>query len=114
MVTVLPIPQLLVLLFEFEDVKSLWEAGAQLFARSPGDRVIYTTAGGTDRMPFSAAYAETLQTLLQAEDVNEATAIIRYIRGEDTPFNPPIEGFSPAYRNRTVTILRHNKYAEIR
>lgn len=89
-------------------IKYIWEAGRLLWDRDPVTRTLYTFDGtGRVQIPNTTtpvAAGSPLITLLQAADVNEANAIMRYVRGEDTPFNPAIAGFTPTYRNRTVTI----------
>ena len=88
----------------FESVNSLWEAGSKLWQMAPGSRNIYTTTDGSTRLSLDATNATALRPYLQAADDSEATGIIRYTRGEDTPFSPAITGFAPTYRNRTVSI----------
>jgi type IV pilus assembly protein PilY1 len=91
-------------------IKYLWEAGKLLWAKNPLTRNIYTYDGTTRIQiqkvtnPISISDAALL-SLLQAADGNEANAIMRYVRGEDTPFNPPIAlGYDPDYRRRTITL----------
>jgi type IV pilus assembly protein PilY1 len=67
----------------FENVRSLWEAGAKLWVRSADDRIIYTTTTGSSRTDFTTANAATLRTLLHADSDEEAENIISYVRGYD-------------------------------
>ena len=59
----------------------LWESGQLLANRSPDTRTIFTSSTGTNLIAFSSASATTLQSLLGAANVTEATNIIQYIRG---------------------------------
>ncbi len=88
---------------EFEKLGSLWEAGLGLWKRdiNVSPRTIYTTTDGTSLTAFSTANAGALQPYLQASDTNEATAIIRYLHGED---NPVVSGTTYSYRPRTVAV----------
>ncbi len=67
----------------FENVRSLWEAGAKLWVRSPDDRVIYTTTDGNNITEFETGNAATLRTHLRAGSDEEAKNIISYVRGYD-------------------------------
>ena len=68
----------------FEDVSSLWEAGSLLWTRAASDRKIYTFDGTTFQVfPSSIGSGSPFITLLQAAGEDEATAIARYVRGED-------------------------------
>jgi len=88
---------------EFEKLGSLWEAGVELWKRdiSVSPRTIYTTIDGASPTAFSTGNAGTLQAYLQATDINEATAIIKYMHGED---NPVVSGTTYSYRSRTVAV----------
>ncbi|MDA8241769.1 MAG: hypothetical protein M0Z67_15560 [Nitrospiraceae bacterium] len=95
-----------------ENLKNLWEAGLQLWNTPAASRTIYTNCGltggtcisGTGLLDFSTANKTTLRPYLNAASDAEAEAVIRYTRGEDTPFNPAIAGFTPDYRSRTTAI----------
>ena len=97
-----------------EDLQSLWESGEKLWSMDASSRAIKTNCsintsactGSTGLMDFSLSNfnSSTLRGYIQASDAAEAEAIIRYIRGENTPFSPPITGFSPSYRGRSVTL----------
>jgi type IV pilus assembly protein PilY1 len=106
----------------FENVKSIWEAGAKLWAKNPADRLIYTTTDGSTRVPLVAPLADDspLIALLQAGTNRPlAERIINYTRGTD--YNSQFCSSTVAtactqdsdcpggetciqYRNRTVTI----------
>lgn len=106
----------------FENVKSIWEAGAKLWAKNPADRLIYTTTDGSTRVPLVAPLANDspLIALLQAGTNRPlAERIINYTRGTDynSKFCSSTVGTActqdsdcPSgetciqYRNRTVTI----------
>lgn len=69
---------------DFEIVKNLWEAGSKLWGMNPGDRTIYTYDGTSKiLLPDTIATGETLISLLNATNANEATAIARYVKGTD-------------------------------
>ena len=90
-------------------IKYLWEAGKLLWSRSSLTRNIYTYDGtNMITIPQTTSPIDAGSTLLSllnvGGDVNKANAIMRYVRGEDTPFSPAISGFTPTYRSRTVTI----------
>ncbi len=98
--------------FALSDIIPIWEAGDVLWSTSPGSRVIktsildnctsttcITTTGGF--IDFTTANRTTLRPYLRASTDNEAEAIIRYIRGEDTPIT--IAGTTYNYRSRTLT-----------
>jgi type IV pilus assembly protein PilY1 len=78
---------------EFEALKSLWEAGFELWKTDASDRRILTTTGGS-LINFSTANAVTLKPYVRAENDAESSNIIQYIRGVD------VDG----YRARTVEI----------
>jgi type IV pilus assembly protein PilY1 len=88
-----------------DDVKSIWRAGNQLWAReSPRD--ILTTVNGTSLIDFSTGNAVTLQPYLQAaaSPSLEAAKIIMYVHGIDLAKLPTANTYyDPNYRNRTVT-----------
>lgn len=101
----------------FNNVKSLWEAGKVLHRTDPADRTIYTF-DGTSRivLPNIVGSGSPLIPLLQAENVNEATALLRYTKGTDLKtcsVNKNICNSDAdctqsgetckSYRNRTVT-----------
>lgn len=73
----------------FENVKSLWEAGGQLWAKTAGDgtgagdRNIFTTTDGSTETAFIPGNAAALKDLLQAASDAEASQIISYARGYD-------------------------------
>ncbi|MEW6569835.1 MAG: hypothetical protein AB1390_01470 [Nitrospirota bacterium] len=79
---------------DLDGVKNLWEAGRKLWLRNvgPAPRTLYTSTNGTSLIDFSTANAATLQTLLQAADITEASNIIEYVHGIDRA----------GFRNRTV------------
>lgn len=102
----------------FENVKSLWEGGAQLFATNAAARDVYTY-NGTSSLKFEIANDSLLQTLLQTPGTPSARRLISYILGTDynTPFCSvtvtqacTIDSDCPAgeacirFRNRTATI----------
>jgi len=85
---------------DFEQLKSLWQAGKLLWQRDYADRTIYTSITGSTLIPFSGASAATLQSYLQAPSSTESGYIINYIRGLDrNDVSQP-----PLYRDRTVAI----------
>ncbi|MDP3297298.1 MAG: PilC/PilY family type IV pilus protein [Thermodesulfovibrionia bacterium] len=99
--------------FALSDIIPIWEAGNVLWSTSPGSRVIKTsildtctsttcttTTGGF--IDFATANRTMLRPYLRASTDNEAEAIIRYIRGEDTPMT--VGGTTYTYRSRTMTI----------
>lgn len=99
--------------FALSDIIPIWEAGNVLWSTSPGSRVIKTsildtcisttcttTTGGF--IDFATANKTALRPYLRAANDNEAEAIIRYIRGEDTPMT--VGGTTYNYRSRTLTI----------
>lgn len=99
--------------FALSDIIPIWEAGNVLWSTSPGSRVIKTsildtcisttcttTIGGF--IDFTTANRTALRPYLRASTDNEAEAIIRYIRGEDTPIT--VGGTTYNYRSRTLTI----------
>jgi Tfp pilus tip-associated adhesin PilY1 len=95
-----------------ENLQSIWEAGMSLWSTTPSSRTIWTNcinptacnaSTGLTLMPFDQANfnSATLRSYLQAASVDETAAIVRYIRGEDTP----LSGLSAfTYRPRTTTI----------
>lgn len=95
-----------------EKLKNLWEVGKVLWERDiSADTRNIKTYIGNDLISFSKANRKVLKPYLQAADDTESEAIIRYISGEDTPFDPviPPDGdgvpdFAGTYRNRTVGI----------
>ncbi len=93
----------------FEDLGSLWEAGSLLWSRNltTSPRTIITSIASGATITFSPANRTALSSYLQASSDAEAEAIIRWTRGEDTPFLPAIvPAFMPIpdYRHRSVTI----------
>lgn len=93
----------------FESLRSLWEAGLLLWQKTPSSRTVYYTTDGSTRSTFTTSDAATLQSYLQAASSDEAQAIIRWTRGEDTQTggnfaSNPLAGFVPDYRQRTVSI----------
>lgn len=90
-----------------DDVKSLWKAGRQLWAKSADSRTIHTSidgltllASGSPADSKGGFYTDTtrataLKSYLQAADVAEAQKIIGYARGTE----------QVNYRNRTVYLL---------
>ena len=102
----------------FEAVSSLWEAGALLWARAASNRTIYTFDGTSFiGFPSSIGAGSPLISLLQAANDKEATAIAKYVRGEDVSVcsiskktcntvadcTPVVPGETcDAYRSRTV------------
>ena len=67
----------------FEEVMSLWEAGAKLWATNPGDRVIFTTTNGNSTTAFTPANVATLRPFLLETTDASASRLISYIRGHD-------------------------------
>lgn len=68
----------------FEDVSSLWEAGALLWNRTASDRKICTYDGTSlIELPNTISVGSPLISLLQAVNADEATAIAKYVKGED-------------------------------
>ena len=73
----------------FEEVHSIWEAGAFLHSSSASSRSIFTaidTAVPRTKLPFTADPADNVSTLrswLDAATDTEATNIIHYVRGMD-------------------------------
>jgi type IV pilus assembly protein PilY1 len=96
---------------EFEQVKTLWEAGRLLWNTSAADRTIYTldpsdSTPPLSRLSFDTVNKTALIDYLQAGSQDEAEAIIRYIRGED---DPVVAGIAYDYRQRTVALdLNHD------
>ncbi|GBE32425.1 hypothetical protein BMS3Bbin05_01340 [bacterium BMS3Bbin05] len=82
---------------ELNDVKSLWDAGEQLFSRNlaTNPRTIYTTTDGLTLTSFLTLDTTNpvIQSDLQAASQAEADDIINYIQGFD----------KAGLRNRTVT-----------
>jgi len=107
---------------EVEEMRNLWEAGLRLWERDisvgANPRTIKTyigeKSGGSPVLrdfDYVAANRAALRRYLQASSEAEAEAIIRYIHGEDTPFNPIIDidgngaaDITPSYRSRKVGI----------
>ncbi|MBP2682148.1 MAG: Tfp pilus assembly protein tip-associated adhesin PilY1-like protein [Deltaproteobacteria bacterium] len=85
----------------FEDVQSIWEAGAFLHSGAASSRTIFTAIDNAvprTKLPFTDTNASTLQSSLAASSAAEATSIIRYVRGmDDVDSNGVID-----YRQRTV------------
>jgi type IV pilus assembly protein PilY1 len=90
-----------------DDVKSLWQAGKELWAKSASTRTIHTSINGASLLDyggdiFGGFYTENtrataLQPYMQAADNDsnvEAVKIINYIRGAD----------QTSYRNRKVSL----------
>jgi len=70
----------------FEDLRNLWEAGDLLRQRdlSTSPRTIYTTANGTDLIPFDTDNVAAIGLAnLQAADTAEAQRIITFVHGTD-------------------------------
>lgn len=93
-----------------DEVKSIWRAGKLLWARTPATRTILTSTTGASFLTEEvsgkggffwdsghAVNAASLQTFLQAADLDESKKIISYIRGTDPTPN--------TYRNRKVSLL---------
>ncbi len=78
----------------FEELRNLWDAGKNLFLKTPLERRIYTNYNGGSDFSLSLAVDPNFQSLLNATDETEARNIIQYVRGED------ITG----YRQRTVIL----------
>lgn len=82
------------------ELKSIWEAGIELFNRTPASRTIFTNLDGTSLpagisgLPNFAAGGTIPFAVLQAPNTSEADKIINYVRGTD------ISGTRP----RTTTI----------
>ena len=80
------------------DIKTIWNAGMQLWRTSPDDRKIFTDVNGlSDNSTagnFVPANASHLMNYLDVDNLTEAEDIIKWTRGED------ITG----YRSRTVKI----------
>ncbi len=80
------------------DIKTVWNAGMQLWRTSPNDRRIFTDVNGLfDNLSagnFIPTNASRLMNYLDVDNLTEAENIIEWTRGED------IAG----YRSRTVTI----------
>ncbi|MBW6502728.1 hypothetical protein K0B90_00415 [bacterium] len=79
----------------FEQVRSIWEAGAFLHSASASSRTIFTAVDSSvprTHLPFTDNIASTLRSYLDAASDAEATDIIRYVRGTD----------DANYRQRTV------------
>ncbi|HEU4949155.1 MAG TPA: PilC/PilY family type IV pilus protein, partial [Candidatus Deferrimicrobiaceae bacterium] len=85
----------------FEDVRSIWEAGAFLHSGAASSRTIFTAIDNAvprTKLNFTDTNASTLQSSLTASSIAEATSIIRYVRGiDDVDSNGVID-----YRQRTV------------
>jgi type IV pilus assembly protein PilY1 len=69
----------------FENVSSLWEAGAKLWRTNPAARTIYTTTDGSSLTSFEAPVGagSPLIPLLQVDNEAVADKLIDYIRGVD-------------------------------
>jgi type IV pilus assembly protein PilY1 len=65
-----------------EGLRSTFRAGENLCLSQPSSRRIYTQVSGT-LLPFTVENASQLMNLLQASSPDEASTIIRYVRGED-------------------------------
>lgn len=81
-----------------DDVKSIWKAGQQLWARSADDRNILTSINGTSLLAggfTSSTNKTTLRPYLQAANDAEADRIISFTRGTD----------QDGYRKRKVTLV---------
>jgi len=98
-----------------DDVKSIWRAGKQLWAKTPSSRRIHTSVTGTSLLAEevtgkgafywqsgSTANATTLIPYLQAANVTESGKLIDYIRGTD----------QTNYRNRKVALLATGSSSE--
>ncbi|KAF0219003.1 MAG: type IV pilus assembly protein [Geobacteraceae bacterium] len=79
-----------------DDVKSIWRAGNNLWAKTAAARKIFTTINGTSLLVnnFDVANRTTLAPYLQAANDVESENVINYVRGVD----------QPAYRGRTVKV----------
>jgi len=88
----------------FEQVHTIWEAGAFLHSSSASSRTIFTaidSAVPRTKLPFNDNNATTVSALvswLNAASVAEATDIIRYVRGKDDVNDDGLLD----YRQRTV------------
>ncbi len=90
-----------------DNVKSLWRAGKNLWAKSAASRTVHTSIDGISLLSASAAgggFYETsttdsrvtaLRPYLQAANATEAVKIIDFVRGTD----------QPGYRNRDVAYV---------
>jgi type IV pilus assembly protein PilY1 len=102
-----------------EEVKAIWEAGRQLFKKSPSERVIYTSSNiirgenkiisGSGTVFFNTEMNSGMKDSLFPERFYTADSIIKYVRGECLEtFNS--EGKScgtkrnPLFRDRRVYI----------
>jgi len=82
----------------FENVKSIWEAGSFLHARSPTLRTIFTAIDNTvprTHLAFTGASASTLRSYLGAASDTEASNIINYLRGYDDVNGDNVVDFRP-------------------
>ncbi|OHB70570.1 MAG: hypothetical protein A2W23_05715 [Planctomycetes bacterium RBG_16_43_13] len=93
------------------DVLPIWEAGKVLWDKSPNNiptnRIVKTSIQDTcttstpcATIDFTTANRTALRPYLRASTDNEAEAIIRYIRGEDSPV---VAGTTYNYRTRTLS-----------
>ncbi len=99
---------------EIESVGNLWEAGSMLWSRDflgADPRKIWTvnvtgtaTPNGLIEYEFDPVSKAELAAYQLVADNKESEAVIRWTRGEDTPFVPAIGGFAPDYRQRSATI----------
>ncbi len=85
----------------FEQVQSVWEAGAFLHSGASSSRTIFTAidnAAPPTHLPFTGTNASTLRSYLDAASDAEAADIILYVRGNDDVTGDNVIDF----RQRTV------------
>jgi len=85
-----------------DDVKTIWDAGKQLWQTAPSNRTIFTTTDGYTKLDFTTTNSSTLLPYLRAADSTEATNMINWIRGTDVTGTDA--GHPNGYRKRDLTI----------
>ncbi len=89
-----------------DEVKTIWDAGKQLWQTSPSNRTIFTTTDGNTKIDFTTTNASTLKPYLRAADTTEATNMINWIRGSDITATDT--GHPNGYRKRDITLNATN------
>ena len=70
---------------DFEQVKTLWDAGGRLWSRNPNSRTIWTSLDGSTRTDFSTTNASVLTANMLETNVSNAIETITYVKGIDSP-----------------------------
>ena len=101
---------------DFEQLKSIWEAGKLLWNRSASDRTIYTSLSSTSPTltSFGVTNLASIRPLLNTDDTSDttinnqlATNIINFVRGTDPSdysYTVGASTITETYRSRTAAI----------